>query len=196
MILAVLSACVLGGLSAWGAFGRDCDETFPANGLFIDNDVGEGSGFAGIEFGMSQDQAETVLGAADGGTEGSLRFSRNRLSVCFCGGRATDIHFYPGFRGKLVGSRIGIGDTYEQVEAAYGVIERRRDVESLCSWRLNRTLLVKIGAPDSDEPAVAKLYYYDEGVFFLFDSNFRVCEFGVMPKREGVGSQVSGSQGR
>lgn len=65
------------------------------------------------------------------------------------------------------------------VETAYGEILKERQVDELCDWRLDRTLLIRRGGPEEEDEAVSKLYYYEVGIYLLFDKQERIVGFGM-----------------
>ncbi len=142
--------------------------------------VYEGRGMEGIDFDFSRAEVEAALGSAEGGSEHYLTWDSSGIQICFCGDRIKDIHFEGQFRGKLNASNLGIGSDLDAVLAAYGDVKEEKVVDSVCSWHLDRVLLVRADPAGTDEPAY-KLFYYDEGLFFLFDEDELIIEFGAYP---------------
>lgn len=146
--------------------------------------VYEGRGLEGIDFGYVAADVERILGAAEGGSEHHLSYASSGVQFCFCGGTLKDLHFRKGFRGKLYTSGLGIGSTLDAVVSSYGEVQAEKEVDDLCGWMLDRTLLVRRGEATADDETVYKLYYYDAGLFFLFDEQQIVREFGVFKKTD------------
>ena len=140
--------------------------------------VYERIGLEGIAFGFGKADVEKVLGPAEGGSEHHLSYESSGIKICFCGERIKDFHFQIGFRGKLHRSGLGIGSDLDAVIAAYGEIKEEKVVDSVCGWKLDRVLLVRANQAATDEPAY-KLFYYDIGMFFIFDDDALLTEFGV-----------------
>ena len=170
------------GLSAPGNSDPCAPRDTEPDGPYLAFPVEEGVGFAGVELDDPAERVEEVLGEAGGGCEHSLRYPESCVSFCLCGGKVRVIHFLPGFRGRLVKSALGMGDTLEAVEEAYGEITKEREVDELCGWQLDRTLLIRRGGAMPDDPTVAKVYYYEAGVYFQFDEQYQVYEFGLFRK--------------
>lgn len=167
-----------------------------ADGPHISETVYEGVGFADVTFGNTAKQVEDFLGEATGGSEHSLKYANSRMCLCLCGGKVKHFNFHEGFKGTLHASGLGMGHTLAQVEAAYGTVPNERLVDELCSWRLDRTLLVRRGGPQEADGAVSKLHYYDAGVYFLFDEDERIVGFGLFRKTRYAGADQSPDSSR
>lgn len=142
--------------------------------------VRERTGPEGLSFDLNRDQVEQLFGPPEGGSENYIEYESSGIQICFCGNGIKDIHFLEAFRGRLAGSGLGIGHDLEAVIAAYGELLDEKVVDSVCSWQLDRVLLVRASPDATDEPAY-KLFYYDLGLFFLFDEDETIIEFGVFP---------------
>ena len=146
---------------------------------YIEETVYEGMGFAGVEFGDSVERVEEVLGEPGGGSEHSLRYLDSGLEIRLYDGKVRGFSFYRRFRGKLFVSELGMGDTLENVQEAYGELAGERSVKELTDWTLDKTLLVRRDGPKRDGEAVSKLSYYDAGLYFFFDEQDQIVGFGV-----------------
>lgn len=153
-------------------------------GPYIEETIYEGRGFAGLEIGDPADDAEEVLGEASGGSEHCFRYRDSRFSVRIYNDEISGFRFLRGFRGKLADGGIGIGDSLDDVIAAYGAVEKEREVNEFCDWRLDRTLLIRRGGPSYPNGPSMKLYCYDAGLYFFFDDNEQIVSMGLWRKTD------------
>lgn len=124
------------------------------------------------------------MGEAGGGSEWSLRYMDSGMEVRLCNGKVRGFSFYKSFRGRLYASGLRIGDSLEDMEAVYGEVLKDRKVNDLCDWMLDRVLLIRRGGPQWEGGPVAKLYYYDAGLYVFFDEGYRVSGFGLNKKTD------------
>ena len=151
-------------------------------GRFIEDAVFEGVGFAGVRFGDSAEDVETILGGAAAGSPVSRMYADSRFKVHFEKNAVSGFTFHDGFRGMLATSDLGIGDWLEDVESAYGEILSQRPVDELGDWVLDRTLLTRRGGADQQDGSVLKLCYYSVGLCVLFDDEGRINGFDLTRK--------------
>lgn len=182
-LIVVVLFCVLFFVGQGGHAASDPHEpcaSVAGTGAHVMRTVFEGRGLEGIAFDFTSADVESVLGPAEGGSEHHLSYASSGIRICLCGQRIKDIHFQEGFRGKLHASGLGIGSDLESVMAAYGDVKEEKIVDSICGWWLDRVLLVRADPDATDEPAY-RLSYYSFGLFFLFDDDELVVEFGIHP---------------
>lgn len=157
--------------------------------LYLEDPVHEGVGFGGVEFGDTAERVESVLGEAEGGCEHGLRYLNGGVRVVLRDAKVSGFCFRKGFRGVLSTSGLGIGDSLEDAVEAYGQILKEREVDDLCDWDLDRTLLIRRGGPKCPKAPASKLHYYDAGIRFDFDLDDRIIGFGMLDKAAAAATQ-------
>lgn len=155
-----------------------------ADGEYIEAIVYEGVGFAGLEFGDTKEYSELILGEPTGGCNWSRKFMNHRVSINYCSNSAGGFHFYQGFKGTLSKSGIGIGNTLEQVIDYYGEYKNERSVKNLSSWHIDRVLLIVKETREDEAQDYAKLRYGKQAVYFVFNEDFIIIEFGLTRRIE------------
>jgi len=156
------------------------DNSMAHGATFAAESVFEGEGFAGLRLNDPAERVEQILGAASGGCKHALRFKSGHFTVQLRDGKIKGFCFQRGFSGTLNGSGLGIGDTLDDVVYSYGESLAVRQVENLCDWHLDRTLLVLSGSPSCPDAPVAKICYSEHGVCFDLDADDRVSGFGIL----------------
>lgn len=90
-----------------------------AEGRFVEEPVSESGEFAGVRFGDTRERAIEVLGEPISQDTYFLRYPPSRFSVHIRGGKVDGFLFDEGFRGKLVRSKLEVGASLDEVQAAF-----------------------------------------------------------------------------
>lgn len=168
-------------LAASGTYGEEpCQKPqIKADGEYIEETVVEGVGFAGLVFGDTKEYAEVILGDPTGGCSWLRKFMNNRVTINYCNNSAGGFHFFEGFKGTLSKSGIGIGHTLDHVVYAYGEYKEERKVKFLHNWYMDRVLFIVKEEKESHGKGFAKIQYIEEGVYFVFNKEYEIIEFGL-----------------
>jgi len=139
--------------------------------------VYEGVGLGKLRLGDPAERVEQLLGKADGGSERHREYLQLGLHIQLHEDKVYTILFQDRFPGTLLTSGLRIGDTLLDLERAYGPILQRREVADHNAWTLDRILLVREAAPQSESGDASKIEFYDLGMAFFLDEQGRIVHF-------------------